>query len=181
MYRAAAGIDTQKAAIAWKQHKDVPFPPFAHLVLGLPYPIHADGAQSKTWGCTPEPLVLSVNWDGGGTDEFFRFAGQSFSIIRYTDPNTGKTTATATYSAQLIASGKARFTLSTAAPGALRFDTYLRDASGGVLFNFGSTPIWVDCGTNRAWLYGSDFNPGLYDLVAGASWQIIGSQRVDRC
>jgi hypothetical protein len=138
VHRASAGIDAQKAPIAWKQAKDVHLPPFAHLILGLPHPIHADAAQSKTWGCSPEPLILFVNWDGGGTDEYFRFTGQSFSLIRFTDPNTGTTTARATYSAQLIASGKARFTNRTAAPGTLLFDVYLRDAGGGVLFNFRS-------------------------------------------
>jgi hypothetical protein len=64
---------------------------------------------------------------------------QSFSIIRYTDPNTGKTTACATYSAQLIGSGKARYTLSTAAPGTLMFDAFLRDSRTSRAVESGST------------------------------------------
>lgn len=184
VHRTLAGIDSQKAPIAWKQHKDVQLPPFVHSIFGLPHPIHADAAQSKTWGCSPEPLILFVNWDGGGTDEYYRFTGQSFSLIRFTDPNTGTTTATATYSAQLIASGKAQRGPSYVAgggPGKLAFDVYVRNAAGGVLFNFASQPIWVDCHTNIPWLFTYQFNPGLYDLVAGATWQILGSQRVDHC
>ena len=82
------------------------------------------------------------------------------------------TTASATYSAQLIGSGKARYP--SAPPIPVRCCSILTcGILGGVLLNIRSTPIWVDCSTNTPWLYGSDFNPGLYDLVASASWQIM--------
>ncbi len=31
-----------------------------------------------TWSCTPEPLIVTLIWDAGGTDEFFRLVDQQF-------------------------------------------------------------------------------------------------------
>src|SRR5215467_1688700 len=105
--RTAAGVEPQKAPLVWKLHKDAELPAFVHGMLGLRPGLKLDAAQSKTWLCHPEPLILSVSWSDGGSDEFYRLKDQTFSIVRVTDPNTGVTTATASYDARLIASGKA--------------------------------------------------------------------------
>jgi hypothetical protein len=178
-HRASAGVDPQRPPIAWKQHKDALPPHFTHGVLRLPHGINADSAESQTWSCVPEPLILFVTWAGGGTDEYCRFTNQTFSLIRFTNPNTGITTAQYDYSAQLIASGRAHSTL-TASP--LSFSVQMRDAAGGLILGGGQgSNFWVECGANRAYGFGYEFNPGLYSLIKSATWQIVGWQDTNRC
>jgi hypothetical protein len=178
-HRAAAGLDAQKKPIVWKQTKGVLPPPFMHNLLRLPHGIQADSAESQTWGCVPEPLILYVNWAGGATDEYCRFVNQSFSLMRFTNPNNGVTTAQYNYSAQLIASGKAHNTWD-ASP--LSFSVQLRDGGGGVVLYGGlGSNFWVSCNDNLIYGWGAEFNPGLYDLIKGATWQITGWQSVDHC
>ena len=103
---AEAGVDTQRPPVTWKQTKAPLPPPFLRSMLRLPHGIQADSAESQTWGCVPEPLILYVNWANGSSDEYCRFVNQTFSILKFTNPNDGTTTAQYSYSAQLIASGK---------------------------------------------------------------------------
>lgn len=181
-FRVAPGIDSQIAPIAWKPRKDAHLPPFANRLLGLHPTLKLDSAESQTWSCTPEPLIITVNWDAGGTDEFFRLQNQSFTILRATDPNTGVTSASGTYEARLVASGMAN-NVNNLSDGPLFFDITLRNAQGGPLGSPGAYPgniVWVSCRDNRDLSIGGAFNPGLYDLVAGATWDIPGF-RVHRC
>jgi hypothetical protein len=179
-FRVAPGIDLQTKPIIWKQEKGAHLPPFVNRLLGLHPTVMLDAAESHTWTCTPEPLIITVNWDGGGSDEFFRLQGQSFTILRATDPNTGITSASATYEARLVASGRASNT-TTISDGPLFFTITLRNAQGGPLGSPGAGNIvWVNCRDNRDFLAGGAFNPGLYDLVAGATWDIPGF-RVHSC
>src|SRR5262249_19649561 len=93
-------VDFEKEPILWEFKKGAAFPPFLFNLFGYPPNVQFDIApQSKTWTCVPEPLIVYVNWDAGGTDEHFRFSDQVFSIIKVTDPNTGIVKATAIYSA----------------------------------------------------------------------------------
>ena len=123
-------------------------------------------------------MIVTVNWDAGGTDEFFRLVGQTFTILKATDPNTGITSAVATYEANLIASGKA----TNINDGAFYFEITLRNAQGGPRlpehlsrqFRLGN------CRDNRDFYVAGAFNPGLYDLVAGANWYFTNF-RVHRC
>jgi len=178
-HKAEAGIDPQKKPIAWKQSKGVLPPPFLHNLLRLPHGIQADSAESQTWTCVPEPLILYVNWAGGATDEYCRFVNQSFSLLRFTNPNTGITTAQYSYSAQLIASGKGHYAWG-ASP--LYFSAQLRDASGGVVLYGGTgSNFWISCNDNLIYGWGYEFNPGLYDLIKGATWQISGWQAAEHC
>jgi hypothetical protein len=179
-FRVTPGIDTQIAPIAWKPRKDERLPPFANRLLGFPTTLKFDSAQSQTWRCQPEPLIITVNWDAGGTDEFFRLQDQSFTILRATDPNTGITSASGFYEARLVASGMAT---NGDQDGQLRFDITLRNAQGGPVGSPGTYQgdyFWVSCRDNRDFSIGGDFNPGLYDLVAGANWDIPGFH-VHRC
>lgn len=175
----APGIDAQAKPIVWKQHKDALLPPFANRLLGLPPTLKLDSAVSHTWTCTPEPLIVTVNWDAGGTDEFFRLVGQTFTILKAADPNTGITSAAATYEANLIASGKA----TNVNDGAFYFEITLRNAQGGPLGSpniYPGNSVLVNCRDNRDFSVGGAFNPGLYDLVAGANWYFTNF-RVHRC
>ena len=70
--RVAPGIDSQVKPIVWKQQKDAYLPPFVNRRLALHPSLKLDAAQSHTWSCTPEPLIVTVSWNAGGTDEFFR-------------------------------------------------------------------------------------------------------------
>lgn len=171
------GIDIERKPVLWKADKAFKMPPVFSGVLGYGPNLQFNAAQSQTWSCQPEPLILYVNWDGGGTDEFYRLSNQVFSIMRVLDPNTGVTTATAIYSAQLIASGRGKFHYVNYPPPA--FNGTLRNAGGAALGYFG-TYISVNCQDNRPFNIMQNFAPGLYDLVAGATWQIIGG-RIDRC
>ena len=149
-------------------------------MLRLPHGVQADSAESQTWGCVPEPLILYVNWSNGSSDEYCRFANQSFSLMKFTDPNSGVTTAQYNYSAQLIASGKGHYAWNSAPLG---FALQIRDGGGGVLLTGGglSSDFWVNCNDDKPYIYGTVFNPGLYDLIKGATWQITGWQSVDHC
>ena len=49
-------------------------------VIGLPPTLKFDLSESQTWQCHPEPLILYVNWAAGGSDEFYRFQDQLFSL-----------------------------------------------------------------------------------------------------
>jgi hypothetical protein len=145
-HKAEAGIDPQKKPIAWKQSKGVLPPPFLQNLLHLPRGIQADSAESQTWTCVPEPLIPFVNWAGGATDGYCRFANQSFFLLRFTNPNPGATTAQYSYSAQLIASGKAHYAWE-ASP--LSFAVQLRDAAGGVvLYGGAGSNFWISCNDN---------------------------------
>jgi hypothetical protein len=175
----APGIDLQAAPIVWKQKKDEHLPPFANRLLGLHPALKLDAAESTTWSCTPEPLIITVNWDAGGTDEFFRWQNQSFTILRATDPNTGITSAAATDEAQLIASGKA----TNVNDGQFFFEMTLRNAQGGPVGYpsiYPGNSISVGCQDNRDFTVGGAFNPGLYNLVTGANWYITNF-RAHRC
>jgi hypothetical protein len=178
-FRVAPGIDLQAAPIVWKQKKDAHLPPFANRLLGLHPTLKLDAAESTTWSCTPEPLIITVNWDAGGTDEFFRLQSQSFTILRATDPNTGITSAAATYEAQLIASGKA----TNVNDGGFFFEITLRNAQGGPLGSpsiYPGNEVSVGCQDNRDFTVGGAFKPGIYNLVAGANWYFTNF-RVHRC
>jgi hypothetical protein len=171
-----AGVHPEKKPIAWKADKAIKLPPFLSGMFGHGANVRYDAAQSQTWSCQPEPLILSVSWDAGGTDEYYRLTNQVFSILRVLDPNTGITTATAIYSAQLIASGRAKNSWN--APPHY-FNGTLRNAGGAALAFFGDH-YWINCQDNYPFNIMGNFPPALYDLVAGATWNITGS-RVDHC
>ena len=120
-----------------------------------------------TWSCTPEPLIVTLIWDAGGTDEFFRLVDQQFTILMATDPNTGITSASATYNANLIASGKAEN------PEGFYMEISLLNAQGGPLGSpsiYPGNSVFVSCLDNRPFSVSGAFNAGLYDIVAGAHW-----------
>jgi hypothetical protein len=172
--------------MVWKPERSKAVPPFFNAILGLPPGLKLDSASSKTWNCQPEPLIFNVKWDAGGSDEFYRLQNQLFTIFRATDPNTGITTCSASYDATLVASGKAashgqRPGALDAYLGELYFVITLVNNSGGSLHSQVGSTYWVNCHDNLPFSAGFNFNPGLYDIVAGATWQVSGHGFVDRC
>jgi hypothetical protein len=108
--------------------------------------------------------------------------GQTFTILKATDPNTGIVSASATYEANLIASGKANNIVHND-DGALYFNITLRNAQGGPLGSADPYPrniVWVSCRDNLDFTIGGPFDAGIYELVAGATWG-ISPFRVHRC
>jgi hypothetical protein len=180
------GVELHKEPTVWKTERGMAVPPFFNAILGLSPGLKLDSAQSKSWTCQPEPLILNVNWDAGGSDEFYRLHSQLFSLFRATDPNTGITTCSVFFDATLAASGKAAsHGLHPGALdgilGALYFNITLANNLGGSLHYQAGSPYWVNCHDNRAFSAVYNVNPGLYDIVAGATWQISGQGFVDRC
>ena len=176
-----SGVAANSRPIHWKADKREKLPPFVYSLLDLP--LMADVApETETWPWTPEPIVLFVTWDGGGTDEFYRLQNQSFTKTKWTTPNTGEVNAVAQYNATLVASGKAQDHPNNPNDAALRFNVTLRNAQGGPLWNF-DTLFTVRCQDNKQFACGARFDPGLYDLVAGATGFIdsIGNYRIARC
>lgn len=168
-----AGIRDAKP-IYWKATKAFAMPPFAAGLLNLHPTVQYAKADSKSWGCTPEPLILFVTWDTGGTEEFYRFTNQVFSIVRSEDPNTGIVTATYAYTARMIAAGTGR----TRDPqNDIGFT--LRGPGGSSLFTW-SHKYWVHCNDDRTMTFQYQFPAGLYDLVEGANWQLAGVS-IARC
>lgn len=185
-----AGVGYHHEPLLWKPKEVMQFPPLLSRLLGVPeriaqFDVHP---ESKTW---PEkrPLVLSINWDTGGSDEFYRFREtQLFSIWRVTDPNSGHISCTASYSATLVPSRKAAsktfFEAGFGGAGIFesRLDIKMLGAQGQPLALFQSKPYHITCNQpDEEFLEFWDFNPGLYDLVAGATWGVSGIQYVNRC
>jgi hypothetical protein len=132
--------------------------------------------QQKTWTFAKDPFILIVNWSNGGSDEFFRLVNATFSITKWTDPNTGVESAVETYAATRIASGRAHtlidqswanFQLVMTGPGGAPVGTY-------------NDQFWVDCNENDLFLLSHPFNPGLYDLVTSV-WINLSYNGIARC
>lgn len=191
----SAGVALHREPLLWKPEEQMQLPPFLHGILGVPERlIQFDiKPESKTWTCKPDPLILSINWNGGGSDEFYRLQNQVFSIIRITEPNSGHISCTAIYSARLVASGKAKshyFAPPPPGPYAStttgyyplsQFKITLRSAQGASFGLYATSGYSISCQDNYDFVHTWDFNAGLYDLVAGATWEITGTQTVDRC
>ncbi len=188
-HKVSAGVAQDHEPRLWKPEKALQLPPFLPGLLGLPDRLLQFDLmpESKTWTCHPEPLILSVNWFAGGSDEFYRLQGQVFSIIRVTEPNSGHISCSAIYSARLVASGKAssHTVPATTSLTGFRFTSQfaitLRGAQGSFLGSYTSLPYSVSCRDNIEFVQGWEFNAGEYDLVTGATWEVIGAQNVDRC
>jgi len=117
MVHQASTAVADAAPLEWKLEKGARFPPFLLGLLGVP--LHSERPfdappQSKTWGMATEPWIHTVNWSGGGSDEFFRLVNQSFSVLKWTTPGTGAVNSVATYSGTRIASGRAKTASSVA-------------------------------------------------------------------
>jgi len=191
----AAGVLTNSKPQFWRAEQPMQLPPLFYRVLGMPErSMQFDiMPESKTWMCQPEPLVLTVNWFAGGSDVFYQLQDQTFSIMRITDPNTGHIDCSATYAARLVASGKAKshyfaptgdpnyqqdpgyYTLS-------QFKITLRNAQGAPLTSYTSRGYYINsCQDNYDFIQSWPFSAGIYDLINGATWEIIGAQTVDHC
>jgi hypothetical protein len=183
------GVDFDKDPILWELPQGRQFPPFLATLFGYPPNVQFDIApESKTWTCVPEPLIINVIWDTGQVEEHCRFSDQVFSIFRIRDPNSGVVAANAVYSARLTQRNGRSVDYAGGNPGSPYvpahyvgpvFPITLRAAGGAGLFSYYKN-FTVTCGLNLMVNYSSDFPPGLYDLVTGATWQ-LGSWRVLRC
>jgi hypothetical protein len=177
-HESSGGI-AQTKPVEWRLKKGDHLPPFLTSLMRLPlHPVSTFDSppQSKTWSASPEPLILIVNWSGGGSDEFFRLVNQTFSVVKWTNPNTGVESANVTYAATRIASGRAR-TL----PGqsGANFQLIVR-APGGTPIGVFNDPFSVNCNENDLFLISHQIDPGLYDLVTGVSWNLSYSG-IARC
>jgi hypothetical protein len=207
IHEVSAGVTPHREPLHWKPDKAMQWPPFLSRFLRVSERLVAQPnllfdvlPESKTWTCQPEPLILYVSWYAGGSDEFYRFQEQSFSIVRITEPNSGQVSCTATYSARLVASGKAKTYFHPPIPSSSRpgyagdpgspgwfttssqFKIVLRGANGSIIGAPSlSNPYHIDCHDNYWFVQDWDINAGLFDLVTGATWEVIGAQDVDRC
>jgi hypothetical protein len=185
--RTSGAILTEHAPIKWKPQKGELLPPFVNGLLRLPLVTERGfdtAPESKTWSCNPEPLILYVTWDNGATDEFYRLHNQSLTLVKYTNPNSGLVVAQAIYSATLTASGLAS-SQGLHYPGGgyytSAFHIILRNAQAAALFSFFSPWYSISCHDNYVVTWTWSFDGGLYDLITGATWDIEGGQRMDRC
>jgi len=176
---------THREPHSWRPEKAVRLPSFLYQAMGFPYGVFDLVPESITWHCTPEPLILFVTWSNGGQDEFYRLQDQSFSKIRAVNPNTGVVTCSVNYTAQLVAAGKGRshefYTPPSHYISSSEFDLTLRNASGGSVGTFKSPPYSIFCHDNYLFFQTWNIDPGLYDLITGATWQIEGAQQIDGC
>ncbi len=165
---SSGGISHHEPA-RWQLKAGERLPPILLSHLGLPFPPVQLNAplDSTTWPCHPEPLVQTVFWSDSGRDEFYRFVNQTFSFMRWTNPNTGEVSASVTYSATKIASGKAQNYYTSFHNMAIA----VRNSGGSPIFNFGDD-IWVHCNDNTLFTISRPIDPGLYDLIGGATWEI---------
>lgn len=187
------GVEEGTDPILWKPEKPVSLkdlPPFLLGLLDIPFPVRGDKKlfdikpEQKTWQCTPEPLIITVNWDNGRSDEFYRLEKQVFSVLKFADPNTGIFECRVLYSATLKASGrgKSRFTpgyyqnglSSPAFTDTTSFDLRVLGA-GGAFLGYANTKYSIGCSDNMLFTVYNKLNPGLYDLVTGAEWNIGGT------
>jgi hypothetical protein len=174
-----AEVHNQGHPILWKHDAAMSLPAFVHGFLGLaPAPVTFDTAESKTWPGSPNPTILFVNWNGGGTDEYFRLNNPVFSLIRYSTPT--EEVGLASYQAWLVASGKARHdpTVITVSE-TEQIHINMTNSTGGIIWSY-SDYILVQCNDNRQLLVQQRFPPSLYDIIVGANWYFTG-ERVIRC
>jgi len=179
-----AGVHPGKPPVHWNHHVSQ-IPTFVNGLLGLPPHLKLDLAESKTWSCVPEPLIFYVNWNAGGTDEYFRLSDQVFSVISVTDPNTDVVSAYFSYSAHMKASGKgySAYSVDGVLFGGYEGETMsltLKDSGGAALFSYNGFRFSVNCGDDLQLINMYSFPAGPFDLVSGASWQMQGSL-VGRC
>jgi hypothetical protein len=176
----AAGIDFSMEPIRWEPTGENGFPPFLLNLFGYKPTLQYDiKPESKTWTCVPEPMIGYVHWDAGGIEEHFRMSDQVFTIIRVTDPNTGVVKATAIYSARLTGGNGRSIDYGVHGYVGPWFQITLRAAGGAGLFSYASRfSVW--CGKNEMVNLTSDFPPGLFELVTGATWSTTG-WRIGRC
>jgi hypothetical protein len=182
------GATANVEPLHWSPKELTQLPPFVRAALGVPHRLAQFNVrpESKTWTGQPDPSILTIQWDNGGIDEFYRFQNQIFSIVRITEPNSGHVSCTATYSARLIASGKAKsrsYYRSTVGGfyASSIFRIMLRGAQGANLGLHESPKYSIFCNENYEFVQYWDFNPGLYDLITAATWEVVGPQAVDRC
>jgi hypothetical protein len=180
-HRITTGAANEKPML-WKQAKNETLHPLLYRLLGVPRGLPLDSSVSKTWASVPEPAIFTVNWDAGGTDEWFRLQDQFVTIFKYSNPNTGTTTCTASYSATLVASGKAKINTAVDYPFGY-FRMALKNAAGAVIaqLKFQEFFFNVNCNDNTPYLFSDNIDPGLYDLVSGFHWWTDGSVRVLHC
>jgi|GEM_PF-3066650 len=194
MHYVSAGVQQNEEPVFWKPKKAMKLPVFMEGLLRVPKRLTQFDImpESKTWSCHPEPLILSINWNSGGSDEFYRLQDQVFSIIRITEPNSGHISCTAIYSSRLVASGKAKshYFPPTGNPNYQMdpgyfplsyFKITLRSAQGGTLGSYTSPGYTISCQDNHDFTHIWDINAGIFDLIAGATWEVLGVQTVDRC
>ncbi len=192
-HATTAGVLAHETPTLWKLDQPIAMPPFLLHLYDGPHrgPQFDVLPESKTWTCHPEPLILFVGWAAGGTDAFYQFQNQLFSVIKFTDPNTGHISCSATYQARRVALGKAVShyfppqTGSVHGPGYYNssyFKIILRGPGGSNIGGYTSTGYAiVDCHESVDIDYSWAINPGIYDLVTGATWEVDGVQTVDRC
>jgi hypothetical protein len=178
MVHQASTAVADAAPLEWKLEKGARFPPFLLGLLGVP--LHSERPfdappQSKTWGMATEPWIHTVNWSGGGSDEFFRLVNQSFSVLKWTTPGTGAVNSVATYSGTRIASGRAK----TASGSTANFSMNVKTSGGTPLLLY-TIPFYVACNENDLFIASSRMDPGQFDLVAGASFSTSYSG-IQRC
>jgi hypothetical protein len=170
---------------SWHPEKAVRLPSFLYQAMGFPYGVFDLVPESITWHCNPEPLILYVTWNNGGQDEFYRLQDQSFSKIRAVNPNTSQVTCSVNYTAQLVASGKGRSHENYGSNGVFyyssEFVVTLRNVSGGAVGTLTSPPYSIFCHDNYLFFQTWNIDPGVYDLITGATWQIDGAQLIDGC
>lgn len=188
-HQIRAGVALDQEPEIWKAKKELMLPPALYRILGVPDRSHQYNImpESKTWPCQPEPLMLYVAWNDGTSDEFYRLQNQVFSVIRVTEPNSGHISCTAIYSARFVASGRGHSHYRPATSSlsgymsSSRFAITLRDSQGGSLGGHTSYSYSIACNENREFYQSWNFNAGLYELVAGATWEVLDAQQIDRC
>jgi hypothetical protein len=168
--------------VLWKPKAGEPVPPFLSSLLGVPLArdhLHPDDPpQVKTWKCRPEPFTLMIHWSGGGSDELYKLVHQTFSILKWTDPNSGHVSATFTYAGTVIASGKAKTVDANECTMAFSLNAIGGGAPIKEFWYF--APLIPSCKDNYPWTFSRSFDPGEFDLVGGASWRFTYSD-VQRC
>jgi hypothetical protein len=124
--------------------------------------------QSKTWHCRPEPHIVRLHWTNGQSFELLRLVHQTFSILKWTDPNSGHVSANFTYAGTVIPSGEAKTTYANYC----ELDFSLNAVGGGLIKEFYYfAPMVNNChDISFPWHFSRSFDPGQFDLVGGASW-----------
>ena len=181
------GVDPDVAPHEWV-YSEGSLPPFAFWLFGVPPNKAFDvPPEAKTWTCRPEPKIVHVRWRDETREEHIRFTSQSFSVIRYTDSNTGRQVATATYGARLTATETQSVdwgggsTSPVIIPGVYvgpvrRF--YLRSNGADIFSSY--TKFLVGCSQNNLISLSFDFPAGMFDLVDGARFGFV-PWKVRRC
>jgi hypothetical protein len=162
-HKTSVGASDAAPAL-WKPDPGERVSPFLSSLLGVPFG-HEDAPQIKTFKVRPDPMIVHIHWSHGRREEFYKLEHQTFSVVKWTNPNSGRTSESFTYAGHVIASGTAK--IGDANQCVLEFSLNAIEGGGPLKEYWYFAPLITNCKDNFPWTFSRSVDPGEFDLVGG--------------